>query len=59
MNSDAGKMKAITWSWGIGTENHDHIYANHDLDDPDGATPRFGTETFKAYMKELATKFPG
>lgn len=59
MNSDAGKMKTITWSFGIGTENNDHIYANHDIDDPDGSTPRFGTDRYKAYMKEMAEAFPG
>ena len=59
MNSDAGKMKTIAWSFGIGTENNDHIYANHDIDDPDGSTPRFGTDNYKAYMKEMAEAFPG
>lgn len=59
MNSDAGKIKAILWSWGIGTENKDHVYGNHAIDDPDGPTPRFGTEKYKAYMLELAEKFPG
>lgn len=59
MNTDAGKMKAITWSFGIGTENKDHSYADHDTDDPDGSTPRFGTDRYKAYMKEMAALFPG
>ncbi len=59
MNTDAGKMKAITWSFGINTKNKDHIYGDHDIDDPDGPTPRFGTERYKAYMKEMALSFPG
>ena len=59
MNTDAGKMKAITWSFGIGTDSKDHLYADHDTDDPDGDTPRFGTDTYKAYMKEMAARFPG
>ena len=59
MNTDAGKMKAITWSFGIGTENKDHIYGDHDMDDPDGTTPRFGTEVYIEYMKEMAEAFPG
>ncbi|WP_308550547.1 hypothetical protein [uncultured Parabacteroides sp.] len=59
MNTDAGKMKAIMWSWGIGTENHDHVYADHRIDDPDGSTPRFSSDTYKAYMKEMARNFPG
>lgn len=59
MNTDAGKMKAITWSFGIDTENKDHTYGDHDMDDPDGATPRFGTEIYKEYMREMAAQFPG
>lgn len=59
MNNEAGKMKAITWSFGIGTENKDHVWGDHDLDDPDGSSPRFGTEQYKAYMKEMAAAFPG
>lgn len=59
MNSDAGKMKAIAWSFGIGTENYDHIYANSTLVDTDGPTPRFGTQQYIDYMKEMAATFPG
>ncbi len=59
MNTDAGKMKAITWSFGIGTENKDHLYADHAIDDPDGPAPRFGSAAYKAYMKEMAAAFPG
>lgn len=59
MNTDAGKMKAIAWSFGIGTENKDHLYADHDIDDPDGAEPRFGSAKYKEYMKEMAAAFPG
>ena len=59
MNTDAGKMKSIMWSFGIGTENKDHTYGDHDMDDPDGSTPRFGTEQYKQYMKEMAAAFPG
>lgn len=59
MNTDAGKMKTITWSFGIDTENNDHIYANHAIDDPDGSTPRFGSDRYKQYMKEMAEAFPG
>lgn len=59
MNTDAGKMKAIAWSFGIGTENKDHVYADHDIDDPDGPEPRFGSAKYKEYMKEMAATFPG
>ncbi len=59
MNTDAGKMKAISWSFGHATDTKDHVYADHDTDDPDGPEPRFGTEQYKAYMKEMAETFPG
>lgn len=59
MNTDAGKMKAITHSFGIGTDNKDHIFSDHDIDDPDGQKPLFGTDTYIAYMKDMADKFPG
>lgn len=59
MNTDAGKAKAITWSFGIGTENKDHAYGNYDIDDPDGAEPRFGTDAYKAYMRDMAAAHPG
>lgn len=59
MNTDAGKIKSITWSWGIGTENNDHIYGNNAIDDPDGDTPRFGSDIYKGYMREMAELFPG
>ena len=59
MNTDAGKMKAITWSFGIGTENKDHVYGDHATDDPDGKTPVFGTHIYKEYMKQMAAMFPG
>lgn len=59
MNTDAGKIKAILWSWGIETENHDHLYGDHATDDPDGLVPRLGSDTYKAYMQEMSTLFPG
>ena len=58
MNSDAGKNKAILWSWGIGTEDHAHPYGNHRMDDPDGATPAYGSDSYKAYMRAMAERFP-
>ncbi len=59
MNTDAGKMKAITWAFGMHTDNKDHIYGDHATDDPDGQEPRFGSEQYKAYMREMAAQFPG
>lgn len=59
MNTDAGKMKAITWCFGHQTSTYDHVYADHAEDDPDGMEPRFGSEAYKAYMRRLAEQFPG
>ncbi len=58
MNTDAGKMKAITWSWGMDTDNRKHTLGNHTIDDPDGNVPRFGTEEYKKYMLDLAKNHP-
>ena len=59
MNTDAGKMKAITWAFGLDTDTKDHIYADHATSDPDGREPRFGSEQYKTYMREMAARFPG
>ena len=59
MNTDAGKMKAITWSFGHATDTYDHVYADHATTDPDGSEPRFGSDRYKAYMREMAAMFPG
>lgn len=59
MNTDAGKMKAILWSWGIGVDTHDHRYADHAVEDTDGGDPRFGSDVYKAYMREMAESHPG
>ena len=59
METDAGKIKTILWSWGLGTENHDHIYANHARTGPADGKPLFGTDTYIAYMKDLSSRFPG
>ena len=59
MNTDAGKMKAIMWCFGVETDTKDHVYGDHAVEDPDGAEPRFGSEQYKAYMREMAAQFPG
>lgn len=59
MATDAGKVKTIAWSFGVGTENHNVRYADHDTDDPDGPCPRAGTQTYQEYMLALAEMFPG
>ncbi len=59
MNTDAGKMKTIMTSFGINADNADHVYGDHAVSDPDGMTPIFGTDKYKAYMLDMAKKFPG
>lgn len=58
MNTDAGKIQALAWSWGINTDTHKPVWSNMEIEDPDGLTPRFGTETYKAYMEEFAKAYP-
>ena len=59
MNSDSGKIKAITWSWGLSLENKDHKYANHAIQDPDGTIPVYGSAQYKDYMATMIDQFPG
>lgn len=59
MNTDAGKMKAIAWSWGVDTDTYNHRYGDHDIVDLDGPTPRVGTDAYKSYMEDMAKSFPG
>ncbi|MCD8213152.1 MAG: hypothetical protein LUC34_03745 [Campylobacter sp.] len=54
MSTDAGKIKVITYGWGLDNEDFKHRYANHRTDDKDGFEPIYGSEIYKTYMKELA-----
>lgn len=54
MNTDAGKIKVITYGWGLNTDDDKHRYANHHTVDGDGFEPIYGTPEYKEYMKELA-----
>lgn len=58
MQTEAGKIQGALWGWGASLEGSKVIYGNYDIDDPDGATPSFGTETYKTYMHNLAKKYP-
>ena len=57
MNTEAGKIQGNTWAWGI-PESYAVRWGNYDLDDPDGATPAFGTETYQSYLEALALAYP-
>lgn len=58
MNTDAGKMKAVMWGWGIDTD-YRHRYGNYGVEDVDGGVPVFGTEAYKEYMVDMARRYPG
>lgn len=54
MSTDAGKIKVITYGWGLDNEDFKKRFANHHTVDGDGFEPLYGSDTYKAYMKELA-----
>lgn len=56
MNTDSGKIKVITYGWGLNTEDHKHRYANHKTIDEDGEEPIYGTKEYKDYVKELISE---
>ena len=56
MSTDAGKIKVITYGWGLDNEDFKHRYANHHTKDEDGFEPIYGSEFYKSYMKELAAQ---
>jgi hypothetical protein len=57
MNTEAGKIQGNTWSWGI-PDSHAVRWGNYDVDDPDGATPSLGTDSYKSYMDALIAEYP-
>ncbi len=57
MNTEAGKIQGNTWAWGI-PPDYGVRWGNYDLDDPDGATPALGTDTYKSYMEALIAQYP-
>ncbi len=61
MNTEAGKIQGNMWAWGIHGEygeEREHKYGNYTIDDTDGPTPIFGTDTYKAYMETLIEAYP-
>ncbi|OCR93304.1 multiheme c-type cytochrome [Campylobacter fetus] len=53
MNTDAGKIKVITFGWGLDTQDDLHRYANHHTLDADGNVSIYGNDTYKKYMLAL------
>ena len=61
MNTEAGKIQGNLWAWGVHGEygeERSHTYGNYTIDDEDGPTPIFGTDTYKAYMEALIAAYP-
>ena len=57
METEAGKIQGGIWGWGA-PNGYDAIYGNYDIDDTDGAEPRWGTPAYKEYMGRLKYEFP-
>lgn len=53
MNSEAGKIKVITYGWGVDNNTFKVKYADANMKDEDGYEPIYGTKEYKAYMQEL------
>lgn len=58
MQTEAGKIQGALWGWGPASTGYAKKYGNYDVTDPDGATPVFGTNAYKAYTLALMKKFP-
>ncbi len=58
MNTEAGKIQGNMFTWTV-QKDHDVIWGNYDVDDPDGPEPSFGTDTYKEYMLAMIEQYPG
>ena len=58
MQTEAGKIQGAIWGWGPASTGYSVKYGNYDVDDPDGSTPVFGTEAYKAYTQALMKAYP-
>jgi len=60
MNTEAGKIHGTLWAFGaLDPDNIYKVrYANYDVEDTDGPTPVFGTDTYKKYMEALKEAWP-
>ncbi len=61
MNTEAGKIQGNLWAWGVHGEygeERTHKFGNYTIEDEDGPTPIFGTDTYKAYMEALIAAYP-
>lgn len=56
MSTESGKIKVITYGWGLDNDDHLHRYANYDVMDEDGPEPIYGTPAYKEYVKEVVAQ---
>lgn len=56
MNNEAGKIKVITYGWGLNNDDHIHRYGNQAMVDEDGPEPIYGSPEYKAYVKEVVAQ---
>ncbi len=56
MSTEAGKIKVITYGWGVDNDDHLHRYGNYDLVDEDGPAPLYGTPEYEAYVREVVAQ---
>ncbi len=57
MQTEAGKIQGAIWGWGA-PDGYRVVYGNYELKDPDGKTPKWGTDQYKAYMRRLMEENP-
>ncbi|MFC1995972.1 cytochrome C, partial [Chloroflexota bacterium] len=55
MNTEAGKIQGNMYTWTVQKDNK-VVWGNYDVDDPDGLTPIFGSEAYKAYIVAMANE---
>lgn len=56
MSNESGKIKVITYGWGLDNDDHIHRYGNQEMSDDDGPVPIYGTLEYKAYVKAVVTQ---
>ena len=59
MSTEAGKIQGNLHTWGVKEVQYYNVpWGNYDVKDPDGKTPKFGTETYKKYMAQIMKDHP-
>ena len=57
MQTEAGKIQGNMFTWTV-QKDHKVVWANYDVDDPDGLEPRVGTDAYKAFMSQMTREHP-